>query len=216
MKNINLKKTSIAVVSLFGITMGYCNNPTFEGTYIPKNKDVSSETATKTTNIKPPKYLSVPDYQKCLGQKDMGTWKAWCLPENQPKGCPNASWKQIKFGFDGLDGCTENAISALSYRIVNKAVPSGSWVGFVMTHNFSKTSETMKDDFINYSLRKKCDLKGDVFSKSYSFLIKDGWCLNAAKSILFSKLHPLDKVTYNNSGFSFSGKAHTNKSSSTS
>jgi hypothetical protein len=46
----------------------------------------------------PPKYLSVPDFDRCLSQADApgGTYRTWCLPPSKAAACPAASWKQLR------------------------------------------------------------------------------------------------------------------------
>ncbi len=50
--------------------------------------------------VLPPKYLSIDGWQKCIGKKDMGTWKAICMPKSKPAACSDNAWKQ----FTGLTG----------------------------------------------------------------------------------------------------------------
>lgn len=52
----------------------------------------------------PPAYLSVPDFQQCLSQKQNGTFTEWCLPAQQPQGCPDDSWSAL-LG-QGLPACS--------------------------------------------------------------------------------------------------------------
>ena len=107
-----IKKTTIVISALIGISMGYGSKiPTFEGTYIPSSKSISQHTPLigNTKASLPPKYLSVPNFQKCLSQKDMGTWKSWCLPESQPKGCPSKSWDKLKYEQDSLPFCKQTS-----------------------------------------------------------------------------------------------------------
>lgn len=40
----------------------------------------------------PPRYLSVPRFQSCLGVEKKSTWTAYCLPQFRPTACPEASW----------------------------------------------------------------------------------------------------------------------------
>jgi hypothetical protein len=46
--------------------------------------------------VLPPKYLSVPNFNQCLGNKDMGTWTAWCMPASKPAACSAESWQQLE------------------------------------------------------------------------------------------------------------------------
>ena len=59
-------------------------------------------------NAGPPAYLSVPLFEKCLGeqQKPGDTHIERCLPPAQPSECPKPSWDQISVVFDG-DKCKE-------------------------------------------------------------------------------------------------------------
>ncbi|HMV78240.1 MAG TPA: hypothetical protein PK453_02485 [Leptospiraceae bacterium] len=61
----------------------------------------------ETTSVLPPKYLSVKNFQLCLGEKDMGTWTSYCMPKVRPAKCPAASWKQLNAltGNDRLTDC---------------------------------------------------------------------------------------------------------------
>ena len=43
----------------------------------------------------PPKYLDVKDFDRCLTEKDMGSYRAWCLPAKKPATCPKESWQQL-------------------------------------------------------------------------------------------------------------------------
>jgi hypothetical protein len=54
----------------------------------------------------PPAYLSVPNYKTCMKEKDMGSFKVWCLPCGQPEGCEDASWEKLS-GMDDLIACAE-------------------------------------------------------------------------------------------------------------
>ena len=58
----------------------------------------------------PPKYLSVPSFQKCLGNyTKLGDGHSqWCLPKAKPNECPDASWEQVGKVFEG-DQCPEEA-----------------------------------------------------------------------------------------------------------
>lgn len=52
----------------------------------------------------PPAYLQVPGFQSCLESKDMGSFKAWCLPCERPEGCAEASWDALS-EMEGLTAC---------------------------------------------------------------------------------------------------------------
>jgi len=43
-----------------------------------------------------PSYLRIPNWKSCLGEKNMGTWRANCLPSSRPEACPEASWERIR------------------------------------------------------------------------------------------------------------------------
>lgn len=43
----------------------------------------------------PPHYLEVKGFKHCLKSKNMGSWKAWCMPARKPAGCSNASWHEL-------------------------------------------------------------------------------------------------------------------------
>jgi hypothetical protein len=43
----------------------------------------------------PPKYLAIKDFDRCLTEQDMGSYRAWCLPAKKPAACPQASWQQL-------------------------------------------------------------------------------------------------------------------------
>lgn len=64
---------------------------------------VGSETAAMT----PPKYLEIKSFQKCLSEKDMGGYTAWCMPAKRAKVCPRSSWKALKklTGDDKMPAC---------------------------------------------------------------------------------------------------------------
>jgi len=55
----------------------------------------------------PPKYLSIPDFQKCLATKNMGTWQSWCMPAKKPSVCAEQSWQQLNSltGKDRVPDC---------------------------------------------------------------------------------------------------------------
>ena len=52
--------------------------------------------------VLPPKYLAIKDFQQCLGTKDIGTWSAWCMPDEKPASCPDESWSKLG-GLTGKD-----------------------------------------------------------------------------------------------------------------
>ena len=55
----------------------------------------------------PPKYLDIKDFDHCLTAKDMGSYRAWCLPATKPAACPQESWRQLNqlTGPDKVPGC---------------------------------------------------------------------------------------------------------------
>lgn len=61
----------------------------------------------ETTSVLPPKYLSVPNFELCLGEKDMGTWTSYCMLKTRPANCPKESWKKLNElkGNDRLIDC---------------------------------------------------------------------------------------------------------------
>jgi hypothetical protein len=169
--------------------MGYsATNPTFEGTYIPAIKDATKHAPILVGNNKaslPPKYLSVPDFQKCLSQKNMGTWKSWCLPENKLKGCPSSSWDKLKFNNHSLHYCTQKAEIASHVRAFNIWAPSKIWLSQIGSIISNKTTGSYFYDAAQYELEKNCNLQGDIRSDNYqmSYLGKPECSLAAMKLI---------------------------------
>lgn len=53
-----------------------------------------------------PEYLSVRDFKKCLAVQDYRGWQGYCLPEEQPKDCPDDSWDKLEEM--NLVPCTKN------------------------------------------------------------------------------------------------------------
>merc|ERR1712216_554292 len=43
----------------------------------------------------PPAYLQVPDFESCLGTKDVGSYSIVCLPVEMPDGCASESWAAL-------------------------------------------------------------------------------------------------------------------------
>ncbi|ASG68046.1 hypothetical protein fh0823_05320 [Francisella halioticida] len=43
-----------------------------------------------------PKYLSVPEYKKCLEVYSFGSWKGYCLPNKIKNHCPTSSFNKLK------------------------------------------------------------------------------------------------------------------------
>lgn len=64
----------------------------------------SSTTAVGTSGSgMPPAYLSVANYQSCLTSQTNGSSTQWCMPAQQPAGCPDASWQQLSS--QGIASC---------------------------------------------------------------------------------------------------------------
>merc|ERR1712215_364833 len=57
----------------------------------------------------PPFYLSVPGFQNCLREKNMGTSTAWCLPGSKPEACSAESWTELARNQDELSSCDDKA-----------------------------------------------------------------------------------------------------------
>ena len=55
---------------------------------------------------RPPAYLQVKDFKKCLDTQDMGSWQSWCLPAEKPSHCPQASWQQLE-KMDNIPACQQ-------------------------------------------------------------------------------------------------------------
>lgn len=55
-----------------------------------------------------PRYLSVLQFATCLGEQNMGSYRAWCLPAAKPAACPEPSWQQLNqmTGPDRLPACS--------------------------------------------------------------------------------------------------------------
>ena len=58
----------------------------------PKQKEqlVGSDSATWT-----PAYLKIKKFKKCLKIQDYRGWQGYCLPNKQPKKCPDSSWEEL-------------------------------------------------------------------------------------------------------------------------
>jgi len=63
--------------------------------------------ATQVFAALPPKYLEVKDFDRCLADKDMGSYHAWCLPAEKPIECPKDAWQQLNklTGPDKVPAC---------------------------------------------------------------------------------------------------------------
>lgn len=61
----------------------------------------------EAVGMMPPKYLEIPDFKKCLADKDMGTYTALCMPAKRVKECPRKSWRALKklTGDDKVPAC---------------------------------------------------------------------------------------------------------------
>ena len=55
----------------------------------------------------PPKYLGIAEFQKCLSEKEMGSYRMRCLPAEKPAACPADSWRQLSelTGADKVPSC---------------------------------------------------------------------------------------------------------------
>lgn len=64
---------------------------------------------TSSFAVLPPKYLGIKDFDKCLTDKQVDTYRALCIPANKPKACPKSSWKQLRSlsGQDRIPRCSE-------------------------------------------------------------------------------------------------------------
>lgn len=59
--------------------------------------------------VLPPKYLGIKDFDKCLTDRQVDTYRALCIPASKPNACPRASWKQLRLlnGQDRIPRCSE-------------------------------------------------------------------------------------------------------------
>ena len=59
----------------------------------------------------PPKYLAVKDFKQCLAVQEFGTYRAWCMPAQQPASCPAPSWAELTAlaGNDRVPDCPSAA-----------------------------------------------------------------------------------------------------------
>lgn len=89
----------ILVLAALALTLTACGS----------NNGSSSTPSTTTTAVgtsgsgMPPAYLSVPSYQSCLTSQANGSSTQWCMPAQQPAGCPDASWQQLSS--QGIASC---------------------------------------------------------------------------------------------------------------
>ena len=56
----------------------------------------SNQISIVTGGALPPKFLSVPSFQQCLGQTSVSTYTSWCMPNKKPDSCPDESWNQLQ------------------------------------------------------------------------------------------------------------------------
>jgi hypothetical protein len=52
----------------------------------------------------PPQYLSVPQWQSCVGKMTKGSAEFICLPAKKPDNCLGASWQSL-LTLDEIDRC---------------------------------------------------------------------------------------------------------------
>ena len=76
---------------------------TLGGAMTMKNKQAPDAFSNNVSNtkkpvitLKKPDYLSVPDFDKCLGTEKKQDYVFWCLPTYQKEACPDDSWKQLQ------------------------------------------------------------------------------------------------------------------------
>ncbi len=57
----------------------------------------------------PPKYLEIPQFERCLAEQDQGSYRTWCLPNARPAACPEESWRVLSAlqGQDQVPPCRE-------------------------------------------------------------------------------------------------------------
>lgn len=58
-----------------------------------------------STSVLPPKYLSVPQWQSCVGTVTKGSAQFICLPTKKPAACPSSSWKAL-LKLHEIDNCS--------------------------------------------------------------------------------------------------------------
>lgn len=64
----------------------------------------SSLADTMPGSILPPKYLTVPQWQSCVGTVIKGNAQFICLPAIKPDACPNNSWNAL-INLHEIDNC---------------------------------------------------------------------------------------------------------------
>ena len=55
-------------------------------------------------SILPPKYLTVPQWQSCVGTVIKGSAQFICLPSKKPDACPSTSWDAL-IKLHEIDNC---------------------------------------------------------------------------------------------------------------
>jgi hypothetical protein len=67
----------------------------------------SASIASASIAALPPKYLAIKDFKQCLAVQQFSTYRAWCLPAQQPASCPATSWQELKAlaGNDRVPDC---------------------------------------------------------------------------------------------------------------
>ncbi|MED7789100.1 hypothetical protein [Francisella sp. 19X1-34] len=86
-----LIKISLVAISLLALSALVTSCDTDKAATQSSAKMVGTNSGTYT-----PKYLSVPEYKKCLETHDFGTWKGYCLPSQIKDGCPTSSFKELR------------------------------------------------------------------------------------------------------------------------
>lgn len=75
---------------------------------------VLTAVATSCFAVLPPRYLSVEHFDKCLADKQVRTFRVWCMPEKKPATCPSSSWEQLRMlkGRDEIPSCAKKRFRA--------------------------------------------------------------------------------------------------------
>ena len=83
--------------------LGYANNINTMTTI--KKSPIGAETAI------PPRYLSIPQWQACMGTQVIDTYTIYCLPATQKAGCSTTTWQALNqlSGKDALPHCGKNS-----------------------------------------------------------------------------------------------------------
>lgn len=60
--------------------------------------------------VLPPRYLFIPQFKDCLKTQTIGSYQAWCMPQDKPQSCPANSWEQLLAlqGRDRISLCHAN------------------------------------------------------------------------------------------------------------